>query len=133
MSSKFNIINDMPKGWIRGKGQPKYHLKIYQMWWSMFSRVNNSPYYKDVKIYQEFTKLSYFVSWIEQETLFEEFCETCDKIMWSIDKDIKNPNSRNYYPQNMTLVKHIDNIRELAYRNNPNNKHKKICYWNIFR
>ena len=117
---ELGIINDMPYGWRRGKDQPLWHLKVYYMWYGMHDRVknpNNKEYenYKDREIYEDFKYLSKYVEWITQEPKFEEFCKTCDKIKWSIDKDSKDPNNRNYYPQYMTLTTGGKNTKE---RNN---------------
>lgn len=117
---ELGIINDMSRGWAEGKDQPLWHKKVYTMWKGMWGRVKDSKYkgynnYKDCEIYEEFKFLSKYVEWIIQEPKFEEFCETCDKVQWSIDKDIKEPNNRNYYPQYMTLTTKSENTKE---RNN---------------
>lgn len=125
---ELGIINDMPKGWKGGKNQPLWHKKVYTMWKGMWVRVkdtDNKDYknYKDCEIYEDFKYLSKYVEWITQEPKFEEFCETCDKVQWSIDKDMKKPNNRNYYPQYMTLTTQNENLKERNNRRgNPNPK-----------
>lgn len=111
------IYNDMPRGWINGKLQPRWHKKVYQMWYDMWSRCRNSnknryKYYKDCKLYEEFKYLSKYIEWLMNEPRFEEFTQTCDKIRWNIDKDMKDPNNRNYYPKCMTLTTVSENSIE---------------------
>lgn len=99
---ELKIVNDMERGWL-GKNQPLWHHKIYYIWRDEWNRCRNPKHpayenYKDCKIYDDFKYLSKFVEWIISEPRFEEFCNTCDKVTWSVDKDMKNPNNRNYYP-----------------------------------
>ena len=118
---ELKIVNDMGKGWREGKEQPLWHKKIYYMWFSMWNRCRNPNHpsyqnYKDCKIYNDFRYLSKYVEWIISEPNFKEFCETCDKVMWCIDKDIKDPNNRNYYPEYMTLTTQSKNCNERINR-----------------
>lgn len=125
ITDKVIIYNDMPRGWREGKGQPKWHKKVYDMWRDRWRRCKDPnskdyEYYKDCEIYEDFKYLSKFVAWIMNEPLFKEFCTTCDKIKWCIDKDMKDPNNRNYYPEYMSLIKDKDNIIDRNNRNgNP--------------
>lgn len=125
---ELGIVSDMPKGWINGKDQPLWHYKIYNMWRNMWGRVKNPDdkdykNYKDCKIYEEFKYLSKYVEWIMQEPRFEEFIATCDKVIWNIDKDMKYPENRNYYPQYMTLTTKSENTKERNdRRGNPKPK-----------
>lgn len=125
---ELGIINDMPRGWVRGKFQPIWHKKAYYLWYSNWDRCKNSKhpsyeYYKDCKIYEDFKYLSKFVDWLISEPRFKEFCETCDNISWSIDKDKKDINNRNYYPEYMTLTTVSENSKEMIdRRGNPNPK-----------
>ena len=113
------MINDMPKGWVRGKNQPLWHHKVYSMWRQMWSRVTSVDskdykYYKDCKIYDNFSYLSNYVKWIESQPRFEEFTQTCYKVSWCIDKDSKNSNNRNYFPECMTLTTQSENTKEIT-------------------
>lgn len=117
---ELGIINDMPKGWVYGKNQPLWHKKVYQMWFGMWRRVKDENYikrdcYKNCNIYEGFKYLSDYVKWIMQEPRFIEFAHTCNKVRWEIDKDTKNPNNRNYYPESMMLTTQNENVKE---RNN---------------
>lgn len=122
------IVNDMPRGWYRGENQPLWHYKVYYMWKDMWKRCRNPndinyKDYKDCKIYEDFKYLSKYVEWIISEPRFEEFCETCDKISWSVDKDSKKHNNKNYYPQYMTLTTRSENSKERINRGGtPNPK-----------
>ena len=122
------IINDMEKGWVRGNDQPLWHRRIYDMWKNMWNRCRNPKHkkyknYKDCKIHEDFRFLSNFVDWIISEPRFEEFCNTCDKISWCIDKDMKYVGNRNYYPEYMTLTTLSENSKEMINRRgNPNPK-----------
>ena len=105
------IYNDMPRGWVGGKYQPRWHKKVYMMWFNMWKRVYTNIYYFGSLIYTEYKTLSKFVDWIESQPRFEEFCDTCDEVRWVIDKDIKDIN-RNYYPEYMTLTTQSENSKE---------------------
>ena len=118
---ELGIVNDMPKGWSQGKDQPLWHKKVYHMWYSRWYKCKNSnnnmyKYYKDCNIHEDFRYLSNFVTWIMNEPRFDEFTQTCDKVMWCIDKDAKDPNNRNYYPECMTLCTFEENTKEMLNR-----------------
>lgn len=106
------INNDMPRGWIYGKGQPIWHRKVYSMWRGLWGRVYDSQYYFGSLVYPEFIYLSEFVKWIETQPRFDEFCSTCFDIIWCIDKDIIDSSNRNYYPQYMSLITQSENSHE---------------------
>ena len=91
------------------------------MWinrWNLCKNPKHSAYenYKDCDIDEDFRYLSNFVEWIIQEPLFEEFTKTCNKVKWTIDKDMKEPNNRNYYPECMTLTTGSENTKERINR-----------------
>lgn len=131
---ELGIVNDMPKGWFRGEGQPLWHQRAYRMWKHLWNRCRNPKskyyeYYKDCDIYEDFRYLSKFVAWLISELRFEEFCNTCDKVTWNVDKDMKCLGNRNYYPEFMTLTTQSENTKEMLNRkgntfvlNNPNPK-----------
>ena len=117
------IYNDMPRGWVYGKDQPLWHKKVYDMWWGMWRRVYGNEYYFGSLIYPEFRYLSKYVHFIVNEHRFKDFCNTCNKAIWTIDKDIKDSYNRNYYPEFMTLTTQIENTKERNdRRGNPNTK-----------
>ena len=91
ITDKAVIYNDMPKGWIRGKYQPRWHKKVYGMWMNMWKRVYGHKNYFGSLIHPNFKYLSNYVEWIESQLNFDEFCNTCSTIRWSIDKDAKYP------------------------------------------
>lgn len=118
---ELGIVNDMPKGWKSGKFQPSWHRKAYNMWFSMHSRVKDPTnisykYYKDSKILEDYNYLSNYVRFLESQPNFQEFCNTCDKIRWSVDKDMKCPGNKNYYPEFMTLCTTSDNSIDACSR-----------------
>ena len=116
ITDKVVIYNDMPRGWIKGKGQPRWHVKVYDMWRDRWRRVYGDIHYFGCLIHPDFKFLSKFVEWIMSELVFEEFTKTCDKVMWCVDKDIKYPGNRDYYPEFMTLTTQIENAKERLNR-----------------
>lgn len=121
MSEKF--INDMPKGWVRGKDQPKWHLKAYTMWRHMWRRVysNTRIDWFGCLIHPDFKYFSNFITWLESQPNFDTFKNTCHKVGWSVDKDMKYLGNRNYYPEFMTLCTLSENSKESIKR--KGNKH----------
>lgn len=123
ITDEVTIYNDMPKGWKRGKDQPTWHKKVYDMWRHMWARVYTRPDWFGCLIHPSFKYLSNYVGFIMSEPRFEEFTLTCDKVSWTIDKDAKDPNNRNYYPEYMTLCTKSENTQERnSRRGNPNPK-----------
>ena len=124
----FGIVNDMDRGWVRGKSQPLWHNKVYHMWVDMWNRVTNIESrsytnYKDCKIHEDFRYLSNYVNWIMNDPNFEAFCSTCNTVRWTVDKDMKHPGNRNYYPEYMTLTTLSENTKEKNNRKgNPKPK-----------
>ena len=117
---ELGIENDMPYGWT-SKDSPLWHFKVKKMWRNMHDRCKNPnnpsySYYKDSKILDDFNKLSEFVSFIESQSNFEEFCSTCHEVSWAIDKDIKVDGNKNYYPEFMSLVTKSENSKERNIR-----------------
>lgn len=122
------IYNDMPRGWIAGKYQPSWHLKVYMMWKEMWRRVYSDIHYFGSLIYPKYDTLSDYIKFIESQPSFEEFCNTCDKVKWCIDKDMKCPENRNYYPEYMILTTGSENSKErFDRRGNPNPKTSVIA------
>ena len=111
------IYNDMGRGWAKGKNQPLWHRKVYNMWRQMWKRVYVDVHWFGSLIHPSFKYLSNYLDWIESQPSFEDFCTTCGTIMWSIDKDSKCPGNRDYYPEYMTLMPHSDNAKEEYNRN----------------
>ena len=111
------IYNDMERGWIRGKTQPSWHLKVYNMWKDTWRRVYGDKYWFGSLIHPSFKYLSNYVKWIEEQPRFEEFCSTCNKVRWSIDKDSRYLGNRYYYPEYMTLMTQSENSLDRINRN----------------
>ena len=121
------IYNDMPRSWLHGKYQPSWHRKVYDMWRDTWRRVYGDIHWFGSLVHPSFKYLSNYVKWVESQPRFEEFCETCDKTMWSIDKDAKYPGNRDYYPEYITLMYHSENSQERINRNgNPKPKQSVI-------
>ena len=114
------IYNDMGRGWAKGKMQPLWHRKVYHMWKDTWRRVYKNKYWFGSLIHPPFKYLSNYVKWIEEQPNFDEFCKTCDKVRWSVDKDSKYEGNKNYYPEYMTLMTCSENCKEKNNRNgNP--------------
>lgn len=109
------IYNDMP-GYL-SRECPKSHKKVYHMWRRMWKRVYTEIYWFGSLIHPSFKYLSNYVKWIESQPRFKEFCSTCDKTRWSVDKDSKYPGNKNYYPEYMTLMLGSENSIESINRN----------------
>ena len=111
---KYGNINDM-RGFASNS---KLNRKIYDMWKDIFRRCYSGTYpnYKDVTVCNDWFTFSNFVAWVESLDNYVEFAKTFDKISWSIDKDSKNPNVRQYNPNTCTLMTIIDNSREMVDR-----------------
>ena len=61
------IYNDMDRGWIRGKGQPKWHRSLYDRWKNMWKRCKdpkNPKYsnYKDCEIDEKYRLFSNYIN-----------------------------------------------------------------------
>ena len=120
-------VYDMPRGW---KQQELWRGKAYLMWKSMWRRVFNPnvKYWNDCEIWEDFKFFSNFLSWLESQPRFEEFCSTCHEIGWSIDKDMKVKGNKKYFPEFMSLVTKSENSREMLERNgNPRPKRPIIA------
>ena len=122
------IYNDMNYGWAKGKNQPLWHSRVYMMWKGMWRRAYTEIYWFGSLIYPSFQYLSNFVTWIESQPNFDNFCSTCDRVRWSIDKDAKCPGNRNYYPEYMSLMLGSDNSKERINRKgNPSHNKEYVC------
>ena len=108
------IINDMEKGWVRGKDRPLWHRKVYDMWRCEWSRIYGDIHYFGCLIHPDFKYLSNFVAWIKSEPRYDEF--KANPHGWCIDKDMKSPGNKLYYPEYMTLTTRSENTREQVLR-----------------
>ena len=118
---------DMPRGWSKEKS---WHTKAIRMWRNMWLRCydpHDMSYsrYIDSIIHDDFRVFSNYLKWIKSEPRFEEFCNTCDEITWNIDKDLKCPGNKNYYPEYMSLITKSENSLE-AIKRNPSCHDKKF-------
>lgn len=66
---------------------------------NMFDRTLYNPDYADVTISDEFSNLTSFLDWHEQN-----YHEVEESKKWQLDKDILTPGSREYSPQNCMYV-----------------------------
>lgn len=103
------------------KKNPLWHRKVYSMWRHMWFRCYDSTrkdykYYIDSIIHDDFRIFSKYLEWIQDQPRFEEFCNTCDYVTWVIDKDMKCPGNRNYFPEYMTLCTSSENSKEVNHR-----------------
>lgn len=123
ITDSYFIYNDMPRGWVRGKTQPKWHKSLYDRWRLMFLRCKNPQntlykWYKDCKIDERYRYLSNYVNDIMLLENFENFCENPHD--WEIDKDKKDPNNRHYSFEHLNIITIEDNRLESLNRNgNP--------------
>lgn len=120
---ELGIENDMPKGWVRGKNQPTWHLSLYKRWVHMWERCRNPEHkdysnYKDCKIDERYRLFSNYIDDISKLENFDKLCENPSK--WSIDKDKIDPNNRYYFFEHLTIISGSANIKERnARRGNP--------------
>lgn len=110
---------DMPRGWSKEK---LWHTKAIRMWKAMWRRCYDPKdcgylRYIDSIIHDDFRLFSNYLVWLKLQPRFEEFCSTCHEVIWNIDKDIKCPGNRNYYPEFMILLTKSDNSKEAILRN----------------
>lgn len=104
---------DMPRGWRK---EVLWHEKVYDMWRRMWTRVYGDINYFGCLIHPKFLYLSNFIKWLENESRFEEFKTTCHEVRWCIDKDMKSPGNKNYYPEFMSLCTSSENSKEVNKR-----------------
>ena len=64
--------------------------------------------YKNVLICNEFKLFSNYLKWIQAQPRFEEFCSTCNNILWSIDKD---NGGGHYFPHMVVLTTQSENTK----------------------
>ena len=105
----------MPRGWVTGKGQPKWHELLFKRWRDMWSRCNNPEHpgydnYKDCKIDENYRYFSKYLNDIMQLENFDKLCD--NPKYWHIDKDIKDPTNRHYYFEHLSIVYYKDNLDE---------------------
>ena len=118
------IYNDMPRGWVRGKFQPKWHESLYKRWVHMWQRCKNPMHkqynnYKGCSIDDRYHLLSEYVHDIKLLEDFDLLKENPSK--YDIDKDKKDPNNRCYYFEHLQIITSKDNRLESFARNgNPN-------------
>ena len=111
---------DMPRGWAKGKGQPKWHEKSARLWREMWRRCydpkcSGYKHYINSIIHDDFRLFSNFLKWLQVQPLFKEFCSTCHEVRWELDKDMKVKNNVHYIPEYITLCTRSDNLKD---RNN---------------
>ena len=112
---------DKPRGW--SKEEP-YYINIIRLWKTMWQRCYDPthpsyPLYIESIIHDDFRIFSNYYNWIIKQPRFREFCSTCDKIIWTIDKDMKKKDNIHYFPEYMTLCTSSENSKERQKRN-PN-------------
>ena len=90
---------------------------IYFMWRSMWSRVYGHLNYFGCQICPRYKYLSNYVKDIYRLDNFEYFKEH-PELSWSIDKDFKIKNNRDYYFEALTLMTRSDNTKEANSRRN---------------
>lgn len=126
MSRKnYEIINDMPYGWVSGKNQPKWHEKVYFMWLNMWRRCYGDVHYFGCQVHPKFKYFSNYVDFIENQPRFNEFKKTCCEVRWCVDKDIKQLWNKCYYPEYMTLTTQTENNEERQRRRGCDELHSK--------
>lgn len=126
---KYGNIRDIPMSDI----DSLWKEKAYNMWTGIWRRVYGPgyAYWKDCEIYEDFRYISKFLKWIESQPRFEEFCSTCGEVMWVIDKDIKSPGNKKYFPEYMTLTTQSENCKERLSRCGSPMSKKPIIAVNI--
>ena len=105
---RYNLINDMPKGWVNGKGQPKWHRVAYDMWRQLWNRCLSDdlhdirPNYRDCNVCPSWMYLSKFIQWLISQESFSIF--TQEPKGFCIDKDIILRDNKIYCPEYCTLT-----------------------------
>jgi len=128
------IYNDMPRGWISSKNQPKWHESLYKRWKAMWSRCKNPDdwrydNYKDCTIDDKYRYLSKYIDDIMKLENFNKLCEEPSK--WHIDKDKVDINNRCYFFEHLTIITKSDNSKERINRCGTLNSRKPIIGINI--
>lgn len=114
-----SLINegyDMEWGWARGANQPLWHFKVLMMWKNMWSRCydpTSKSYNRYIEsiVHDDFKLFSNYLEWVKSQPRFQEFCDTCHEISWTVDKDMKYEGNKNYYPEYMTLCTKSENSK----------------------
>ena len=125
---ELGIKNDMPKGWLKEKS----HMKIYDMWRSMWRRIYSSSYYYDCSVIDDWRLLSNYYNWFITLPNYQNFLDNLN-LMWCIDKDDICPGNRCYCPEYCTLMLQSDNTKERLMRcGNPfsSSDIKRVCNFN---
>ena len=120
ITERCTIYNDMPRGWVNGKNQPKWHSVIYDMWKKMWDRVYKKIYWFGSQVQESFIYLSKYISSISKLENFDKFKENPKG--WCIDKDSKIPGNRDYYLDALTLMTRSDNAKEVLIHRNKRYK-----------
>lgn len=112
------IYNDMPRGWVYNKNQPKWHHSLYDRWIKMWDRCKNPKSkayktYKNCEIDERYRYLSNYVKDVMSLENFDKLCE--NPSLWVIDKDIKDVDNRGYFLDKLSIISRKENVRE---RNN---------------
>lgn len=128
------IYNDMENGWVRGKGQPRWHLSLYSRWKHMWVRCkdpSNPRYenYKDCEIDERYRLFSNYIDDVMQLENFDKLCE--DPFHWDIDKDKIDPENRCYFFEHLSIISNSENTRERNKRYDYSDKMKPIIGVNI--
>lgn len=110
----------MPRGWAKGKNQPKWHTSIYDRWRNMWARCKNPsnkdyPNYKDCKIDERYRLLSNYVNDVMQLDNFDLLCLYPNE--YHVDKDKLDPNNRCYFFEHLSIISYKENIGERHKRN----------------
>lgn len=98
----------------------KIYRSLLYRWISMWKRCkdsNSKSYktYKDCEIDERYKYFSNYINDIKQLENFDKLYNEPSK--WVIDKDIKDPNNRHYYLENLSIISKEENSREQLKRN----------------
>ena len=116
ITDECEIYNDMPRGWVKGKDQPKWHKSLYNRWIGMWRRCKNPrderyKYYKDVHIDESFRYLSNYIDIVTHLKNFDLLIN--NPSLYAIDKDLKD---REYSPSSLTIITMSANSKEVFDR-----------------
>lgn len=105
---------NMERGWGRSEF---WHNKVKHRWREMWLRCYDPTHprykdYQDVLISDDFKLFSNYLKWFMNQPNFTEFISSNCSNKWHVDKDIKDPSNRHYFPQYMTLCLAKDNNKE---------------------
>lgn len=126
LNSKYNKINDMPKGWMN---KSELNMRIYYLWKSMINRTtqkfwNKYPTYIGTTVANEWRILSNFVNDIKELDGYEQWVNATGQMMM-LDKDTIIQGNKHYSKATCKFITHTESNQDVN-RRHPENL-RKAC------